>query len=713
MSLQQSMERAEIAAELGRLVDAEIAKARERLATPFWSSNGHNVGADQLEAAKFARAAGGDFCAYDDPKEYAVSVLQRLRELKQSYDRAYPDPDGYGAGAFHTIIDGLSSYIASRGIRAWGSAVPEQWRGAFDAAAEALGINSYAFEGEIETSLSTARFCLKNGEYLLAFDFVQIHLLQLALRLHFTLPTISDVETLLFSRRLKHAQSILLAAFVASRLPRSVLGIAHRYIAGVQSLLEVVQHARVREPITAGIESAEPSSLPIVLFGLDRGRAARYASRRGSRLINEYDADMLHMAGFSLIHALGSLANDDVAAFLSWIFTDSSRALGAVDGTWTVLNYIVADTFSDDWLSDESAACLYCIVVRAGEDRPDFTIAPLGQCEGIAPFVASLAEGARHAAVFGESHIGAENISDLATLSYALFQQIEHMVADSGKLLIICDGLLSLVPYSALRRRSRSCLVEDYEVIVAGSFRALSKNWQIRNRHVKEGAVIGDPDFDLGASPSKRGTPLMRLPESQRECAEVADVTRWQCCVDGNATADAFLRLASAVEGLHLATHGLYDGDVREINIAAVLKAPDVLLPDLERLILSGATIAFAGANADSSRERAFVNGASLARMSLPQLKLVFLSLCLGGIGPSATGVSPFALARGFLVAGTTVVIASLFPVEDCVARQFATAFYRSLGSGSTASAALRDAQRESIAFGAPWYAWAGFQLLV
>jgi len=95
-------------------------------------------------------------------------------------------------------------------------------------------------------------------------------------------------------------------------------------------------------------------------------------------------------------------------------------------------------------------------------------------------------------------------------------------------------------------------------------------------------------------------------------------------------------------------------------------------------------------------------------------VNLVVLSGCETAAGPGLESEGVFSLARAFFYAGTTRVVASLWPVDDRATAAFMGEFYRALLiEHTTAAGALRSAQRR-LASDSRWaspYYWAGFVL--
>ncbi|HPG61253.1 MAG TPA: CHAT domain-containing tetratricopeptide repeat protein [Casimicrobium sp.] len=96
--------------------------------------------------------------------------------------------------------------------------------------------------------------------------------------------------------------------------------------------------------------------------------------------------------------------------------------------------------------------------------------------------------------------------------------------------------------------------------------------------------------------------------------------------------------------------------------------------------------------------------------LRLPQ-GVVVLSACETGVSEYSRGDEMIGLVRAFLVAGTSRVVASLWPVDDAVTREFMAAFYPSLRAGNSPAVALRTAQIAVMKTHPHPFHWAAFTL--
>ena len=95
-------------------------------------------------------------------------------------------------------------------------------------------------------------------------------------------------------------------------------------------------------------------------------------------------------------------------------------------------------------------------------------------------------------------------------------------------------------------------------------------------------------------------------------------------------------------------------------------------------------------------------------------VNLVVLSACRTGLGKDVRGEGLLGLTRGFMYAGASGVVASLWKVDDEATAELMRQFYANMvRAGMTPAAALREAQnsiRRRPEWRAPYY-WAAFTL--
>lgn len=141
---------------------------------------------------------------------------------------------------------------------------------------------------------------------------------------------------------------------------------------------------------------------------------------------------------------------------------------------------------------------------------------------------------------------------------------------------------------------------------------------------------------------------------------------------------------------LHFATHGFLDPE----------------RPENSGLVLSTIT-------PEGKPQNGFLSLRDVYQLRAP-VDLVVLSACQTGLGKEVRGEGLIGLTRGFMYAGASSVVASLWKVDDEATAELMKRFYTNmLEEGLTPAAALREAQnsfRQHSVWSAPYY-WAGFTL--
>jgi CHAT domain-containing protein len=275
------------------------------------------------------------------------------------------------------------------------------------------------------------------------------------------------------------------------------------------------------------------------------------------------------------------------------------------------------------------------------------------------------------------------------------------------RLVIVADGALQYVPFAALPVRSPAQgtlvpLVVEHEIGFLPSAAVLKEIRRAgagRPQRPTSIAVLADPAYDGTQSRPRRveelttrGSGLERLPWTLQEAEGIRAVAQGREILMATGP-DATRELVTSgrlepFRALHFATHGILDSEHPELSVLALSQR------DAKGQPLNG-----------------FLSLQDLYSLRL-QADLVVLSGCETGLGRELRGEGLVGLTHGFLHAGASQVVASLWPVRDRAAAELMQRFYRSmLRDGQRPTAALRNAQIE-IWKQRTWrdpYFWAAF----
>jgi CHAT domain-containing protein len=329
---------------------------------------------------------------------------------------------------------------------------------------------------------------------------------------------------------------------------------------------------------------------------------------------------------------------------------------------------------------------------------------------------------------------GANHTDDLTRATLELSRLILLPVAaelNKRRVIVVADGALNYIPFQVLPAPSgnQEPLVADYEVVNTPSASILGELQQEAARRqpaAKLLAAFGNPVFASNYAQIKRAdgenfySPLaldaehlrdalrdielngdtfdpsviQSLLYAKRELAglsEVAEGGNTFVAGDFAATREQLLTTdLTQYAILHFATHGLLD----------------TKRPENSGLILS--TV-----KRDGQEQNGFVGLKDIYHLRAP-VNLVVLSACRTALGKDVRGEGLLSLTRGFMYAGASSVVASLWKVDDEATAELMRLFYvNMLQRGMTPATALRAAQnsiRQKPEWRSPFY-WAAFTL--
>lgn len=335
--------------------------------------------------------------------------------------------------------------------------------------------------------------------------------------------------------------------------------------------------------------------------------------------------------------------------------------------------------------------------------------------------------------------------SAIEALSRTLLDPVAESIAGK-RIVIVASGALQYIPFAALfdpgsqarGTEAREPLILNHDVVNLPSASVLGvirQQQAHRSPAPKAVAVFADPVFDnhdarlaaLMKSPSWRGEPLIersrlsdkedysrlltrsardvgltrsgelslpRLRYSRREAEAIraeAGSAKTKDNLDFRATRkNAMSSDLRQYRIVHFATHGI-------LNSAH---------PELSGLVLSMV-------DENGNPQNGFLQLQDIYNLNLPA-DLVVLSACETALGKEIKGEGMIGLTRGFMYAGASRVVASLWKVSDVATATLMADFYRAMEKdGMPASAALRAAQInmwKQKRWSDPYF-WAAFQI--
>jgi CHAT domain-containing protein len=308
---------------------------------------------------------------------------------------------------------------------------------------------------------------------------------------------------------------------------------------------------------------------------------------------------------------------------------------------------------------------------------------------------------------------------DAAALSAMLLTPVAAQLK-GNRLMIVGDGELSAVPFGALPARATHVpLIVTNEIVTQPSASMpaiLRNNGGHHHKAGKQIAVIADPVFESSDPRLKNIPAAASIPARENEApsndailnAAVRNVRR------GGAEAHAILALAPAGQSLSLLGFQANRADVTDGRLAnyRIVHFATHGLIDRTHPQLSGLALSLFDPNGRPLD--GFLDLNSIFDMKL-NADLVVLSACETGQGKLVGGEGMLGLTRGFLYAGASSLVVSLWSVDDEATSELMRRFYDAMLGHQhlRPAAALRAAQRSMI-LNSRWqdpYYWAAFTI--
>ncbi len=247
------------------------------------------------------------------------------------------------------------------------------------------------------------------------------------------------------------------------------------------------------------------------------------------------------------------------------------------------------------------------------------------------------------------------------------------------RLVIVPHGPLHYLPFQALRLDGQY-LIERNPISIAPSISIAARLAQRTPTASARLLAFGNPAINPDVADP--------LPGAEREVQALArQFPGARLYFREQANKDNFLKDAPSSPLVHVAAHAM----------------ADTLDPLHSKVLL-----------ADENGQPNYLEAKDVMGMKLGGVAMVALSACESGLGRVENGDEVLGFTRSFLSAGTSTLLASLWPVSDAATEQLMTTLYADLAQGEPVQDAMRDAQRAVLAnpeTAHPYY-WAPFNLI-
>src|SRR5215213_482562 len=313
------------------------------------------------------------------------------------------------------------------------------------------------------------------------------------------------------------------------------------------------------------------------------------------------------------------------------------------------------------------------------------------------------------------------NEEQLTQATRELSQMVLSPVAgqlNKRRIIVIADGALNYIPFQMLPSPSSNAepLVAQHEIINAPSASVLGElRAEVAGRGVRSKtlAAFGNPALGSGALKNDKGEHLRSALRDIELNGDSFDLSRIGELFFAEREINSLREIATpsatfAATGFAANREQLFNMDFSQY---AILHFATHGLLDPRRPEHSGILLSMV--DDQGKQQDGFINLQDIYSLRAP-VEMVVLSDCRTGLGREIRGEGLVGLTRGFMYAGATTVVASLWKVDDEATSELMKRFYTEmLQNRKTPDEALRIAQnniRQNPRWHAPHF-WAGFTL--
>ena len=309
---------------------------------------------------------------------------------------------------------------------------------------------------------------------------------------------------------------------------------------------------------------------------------------------------------------------------------------------------------------------------------------------------------------------------------------MEKSLKGAKNIYISPDGLLHKISFPAIAREQNVYLCDVYNIEIKSSTGKIIKQKE-KGEAVTTISLFGGIVYDTDSTKTQIWDYLEGTKTEIQKVDQILKMgkVKVNCYSNTSATEDKFKLIATNSNILHIATHGFFYPDPKEVqketdNNVEVGGIPFVggnrgfgvksFVENQNPLMRSG--LVFAGANdvwnkltKNENTNDGVLTAEEVSIIDMRKTKLVIMSACETGLGDIKGSEGVYGLQRAFKMAGVDYMIMSLWLVPDEETEEFMTLFYKNLIKQKGTKRAFADAQKEMRQKYDP-YIWAVFVLI-
>ena len=320
--------------------------------------------------------------------------------------------------------------------------------------------------------------------------------------------------------------------------------------------------------------------------------------------------------------------------------------------------------------------------------------------------------------------------------SYLKSVSVTQSDADTKRTIYLSpSGLLHKISFSAIAKEQNVYLCDAYDIeikLTTGKITEHSKN-AFNNINKTFATLFGGITYDTDSTKQKVWSYLEGTKTETEQIHKILKDGKVDVNYFSNTTAteEEFKLMASNSNILHIATHGFFYPDPKEIQeeteknvdageivfrggsrgfgVNSFVENPNPLMRS--GLVFAGANDVWSKQTKNDSIDDGVLTAQEVAHIDMRKTELVVMSACETGLGDIKGSEGVYGLQRSFKMAGVGYIIMSLWQVPDKETEEFMTSFYKKLIKQKDIKKAFAETQKEMRIKYDPYF-WAAFVLI-
>ena len=313
-----------------------------------------------------------------------------------------------------------------------------------------------------------------------------------------------------------------------------------------------------------------------------------------------------------------------------------------------------------------------------------------------------------------------------------IWEPMEINLKGAKKVYLSPSGLLHKISFSAIAKEQNVYLCDAYQIEVKSSTGKIVEQ-KNRSQEMNTATLFGGIIYDTDSTIQKVWSYLEGTKTETQKIDKILKQGKIKVDYYSNtsATEEEFKLMASNSNILHIATHGFFYPDPKEIQEETEknVEVGEITFRGSDRgfgvnsfvennnpLMRSG--LVFAGANdvwskqaKNDSIDDGVLTAQEVSNIDMRKTELVVMSACETGLGDIKGSEGVYGLQRAFKMAGVDFMIMSLWQVPDKETEEFMTSFYKKLIKQKDIKKAFAETQKEMRGKYDPYF-WAAFVLI-